>query len=64
MISNDLLIVVNEQDDILGYETKAACHQGQGRLHRAFSILLFNQRRELLLQQRSALVGIIPPIDV
>ncbi|GAK50279.1 hypothetical protein U14_01507 [Candidatus Moduliflexus flocculans] len=54
MATNDVLILVNERDDILGYDTKAACHHGQGRLHRAFSILLFNQRRELLLQQRSA----------
>ena len=54
MMTDDLLIMVNTQDEILGYETKAACHRGQGRLHRAFSILLFNQRRELLLQQRSA----------
>ncbi len=53
-MTDDLLILVNEQDEILGYDTKAACHHGQGRLHRAFSILLFNQRRELLLQQRSA----------
>lgn len=53
-MTSDVLILVNEQDEILGYDTKAACHKGQGRLHRAFSILLFNQRRELLLQQRSA----------
>jgi isopentenyl-diphosphate Delta-isomerase len=54
MTSEDVLILVNGQDEILGYDTKAACHHGQGRLHRAFSILLFNQRRELFLQQRSA----------
>jgi len=50
---DDLLMVVDEHDEILGYEPKARCHQGQGLLHRAFSIFLFNDRRQLLLQQRS-----------
>jgi len=30
------------------------CHAGRGILHRAFSLLIFNGRGELLLQQRSA----------
>ena len=28
-------------------------HQGQGKLHRAFSVFLFNTKNELLMQQRS-----------
>ncbi|MEQ6884682.1 isopentenyl-diphosphate delta-isomerase [Salicola sp. Rm-C-2C1-2] len=47
------LIVVNEDDTVLGYQSKLACHQGQGQLHRAFSIFVFNRQNELLLQQRS-----------
>lgn len=54
MTSDDMLILVNDADEILGYETKSACHHGQGRLHRAFSALLFNERNELLMQRRSA----------
>ena len=54
MTVEDELILVNEQDEILGYDTKAACHRANGRLHRAFSVLLFNDRHELLVQQRSA----------
>ena len=51
---NEDLILVNENDKIMGYNSKAACHKGIGILHRAFSLFIFNQRGELLLQQRSA----------
>ncbi len=47
------LILVNEQDEVVGYLDKASCHVGDGVLHRAFSIFIFNDRGELLLQQRS-----------
>jgi len=47
------LILVNEKDEILGFLSKAACHDGPGKLHRAFSIFIFDSRRRLLLQQRS-----------
>jgi isopentenyl-diphosphate delta-isomerase len=51
---SDSLILVDEQDQDLGLMSKALCHAGQGILHRAFSLLIFNERGELLLQQRSA----------
>jgi isopentenyl-diphosphate delta-isomerase len=47
------LILVDEADNELGFSSKAACHDGDGVLHRAFSLFLFNDRGELLLQQRS-----------
>lgn len=47
------LILVNSQDEILGHQEKFPCHDGEGILHRAFSIFIFNSRGELLLQQRS-----------
>ena len=50
----DALILVDEADRERGYLSKLACHRSPGVLHRAFSILLFNERGELLLQQRSA----------
>ena len=55
-VSNDSepLILVDEDDRPLGSLDKAGCHQGDGMLHRAFSVLVFNDRGELLLQQRSA----------
>lgn len=47
------LILVDESDRILGHGTKAAVHAGDGVLHRAFSIFLFNGRGEVMLQCRS-----------
>jgi isopentenyl-diphosphate delta-isomerase len=51
---NEALIIVDSQDQILGHGTKAELHQGAGTLHRAFSIFLFNESGDVLLQQRSA----------
>ena len=51
---NEALIIVDAQDQILGYGAKADLHQGTGTLHRAFSIFLFNPAGDVLLQQRSA----------
>lgn len=48
------LILVDEQDNVRGHLDKAACHVGDGILHRAFSIFLFDGGGRLLLQQRSA----------
>jgi isopentenyl-diphosphate delta-isomerase len=48
------LILVDAADRKVGYMSKARCHDGQGVLHRAFSLLIFNERGELLLQRRSA----------
>jgi len=50
----DMLILVDAADRETGFLSKEACHQGAGRLHRAFSVFLFNREGELLLQQRSA----------
>jgi len=47
-----LLILVDDQDREIGTETKSIIHQ-QGLLHRAFSIFLFNQQGEMLLQKRA-----------
>jgi len=48
------LILVDEADREVGHMSKAECHQGRGTLHRAFSLLIFNARGELLIQQRAA----------
>ena len=51
---SDSLILVDEADREVGHLDKARCHDGQGVLHRAFSLLIFNEAGELLLQQRAA----------
>ncbi len=48
------LILVNDQDEEIGHLDKLKCHLGSGILHRAFSLFVFNQQGELLLQQRSS----------
>ncbi len=47
------LILVDSQDKVLGYASKDECHDGDGQLHRAFSLFIFNDSGELLLQRRS-----------
>jgi len=54
MDDSDRLILVDAADQDVGYMSKTRCHEGQGVLHRAFSLLIFNERGELLIQQRSA----------
>jgi isopentenyl-diphosphate delta-isomerase len=49
---NELLILVDENDQEIGLMEKMHAHQS-GRLHRAFSIFIFNSKGELLLQQRA-----------
>lgn len=48
----EYVILVDEQDNEIGKMEKMEAHQ-KGVLHRAFSILLFNSKGELLLQKRS-----------
>lgn len=52
-IDDNLLVLVDDDDEIVGYETKGNCHSNAGILHRAFSIFIFNDRNELLIQKRS-----------
>ncbi|MGN6266956.1 MAG: isopentenyl-diphosphate Delta-isomerase [Ginsengibacter sp.] len=48
----DLLILVDENDNEIGLMEKMPAHLS-GRLHRAFSVFIFNSNGELLLQQRA-----------
>ena len=47
------LILVDADDNETGFLSKAECHDGDGQLHRAFSVFLFNDAGKLLLQQRA-----------
>ena len=50
----DTLILVDDEDNQIGSCEKVDCHVGDGKLHRAFSVFLFNPAGELLIQQRSS----------
>ncbi|WVZ98545.1 hypothetical protein U9M48_043974 [Paspalum notatum var. saurae] len=59
LMFEDECILVDEQDNVIGHESKYNCHlmekiEAGHVLHRAFSVFLFNSKYELLLQQRSA----------
>jgi isopentenyl-diphosphate delta-isomerase len=46
------VILVDELDNEVGTMEKLEAHR-KGRLHRAFSIVVFNSKREILLQKRA-----------
>ena len=48
----DEIILVDEDDNEVGVLEKMEAHR-QGKLHRAFSILVFNSSGELMLQKRA-----------
>ncbi len=48
------LVLVDENDNQIGVKEKVAAHLGDGDLHRAFSTLIFNDKGETLVTQRSA----------
>lgn len=50
----DQLILVDHRDSAIGQVSKKECHTGDGRLHRAFSVFLFDADGNFLLQRRSA----------
>ncbi|XP_062084136.1 isopentenyl-diphosphate Delta-isomerase I, partial [Humulus lupulus] len=59
LMFEDECILVDENDRVVGHDTKYNCHlmekiEKENLLHRAFSVFLFNSKYELLLQQRSA----------
>ena len=49
----ELVILVNEKDEPIGTMEKMEAHE-KGLLHRAFSIFIFNSKKELLLQKRAS----------
>ena len=52
-MDRDDVILVDQHDNPVGYAAKLAAHENGGRLHRAFSVFLFNAAGQMLLQQRA-----------
>jgi isopentenyl-diphosphate delta-isomerase len=52
MLEMEEVILVTEQDEAYGTMEKMEAHR-KGLLHRAFSIFIFNNKNEMLLQQRA-----------
>lgn len=51
-MNRNKVVLVDEKDNPIGEMEKLMAHE-QGRLHRAFSVFIFNAKGELLLQQRA-----------
>jgi isopentenyl-diphosphate delta-isomerase len=56
------LVLVDEDDEVVGHETKEKCHHGMGKVHRAFSILILTTDGRMLLQKRSPLKSLWPQV--
>ena len=48
----EMLILVDKNDNQIGTEEKIKTHE-EGKLHRAFSVFIFNPKGEMLLQKRA-----------
>lgn len=51
-MKEEKVILVNEKDEQIGLMPKLEAHQ-KALLHRAFSVFIFNDKNELMLQQRA-----------
>jgi len=48
----EYVILVDQNDNPIGKEEKVKCHLPNGKLHRAFTALIFNSEEKLLLTKR------------
>lgn len=51
-MKEEQVILVNEKDEKVGLMPKQEAHE-KGALHRAFSVFIFNDKNEVMLQQRA-----------
>ncbi len=52
-MSDEFVILVDENDNPIGSEEKVKCHLPNGKLHRAFTALLFDNEGRLVLTRRA-----------
>ena len=52
-MSEEFVILVDENDNPIGTEEKVKCHLPNGKLHRAFTALLFDNEGKLILTRRA-----------
>lgn len=49
---DELFVVVNRQDKVIGYRTRFECHHNKQLIHRAAGVVIFNNQGQILLQKR------------
>jgi len=52
-MSEEFVILVDENDNPIGTEEKVKCHLPNGLLHRAFTVLIFDKNGRLVLTKRA-----------
>ncbi|MHA7734540.1 isopentenyl-diphosphate Delta-isomerase [Nitrosopumilus sp. S6] len=52
-MTDEFVILVDENDNPIGKEEKVKCHLPNGKLHRAFTALLFDESGRLVLTKRA-----------
>lgn len=57
---NKKLIIINNKNEVIGIETKEKCHAGEGILHKAIAVFIFNYKDQLLLTKRSKFKNLWP----
>jgi isopentenyl-diphosphate delta-isomerase len=60
MNTQDYVVLVDDNNQILGTAPKAKTHNANTPLHRGLSVFLFDYKKNLLLQQRSKLKKTFP----
>lgn len=50
---DEIFIVVNRSDRIIGYRSRFECHHNKQLIHRAVGVVIFNEQSQILLQKRS-----------
>ena len=51
---DEMCLLVDSEDRVIGSETKLDCHRNDGSRHRAFSVLIFDSEGRLLVQKRAS----------
>ncbi len=56
----ELFVVVDKNDNILGYRSRYDCHHDTSLIHRVTDIAIFNDQGEILMQKRSLQKDLFP----
>ena len=62
LFMNDSVVLVDEQNNPIGTADKNTVHTQHTPLHRAFSLFLFNSKKQLLLTKRAATKKTFPGV--
>ncbi|MCA9372170.1 NUDIX domain-containing protein [Candidatus Woesebacteria bacterium] len=57
---DELFVVVDEQNNIVGYKTRSECHNDPSLLHRSVHVAVVNSEGKILLQKRSMTKDLSP----